>query len=248
MDDSLRSSWFDKLQLSERELSQWEHVYDNLYMPEDESGIFIQQEGFMDKDLKPASQIPREQRPINQHWSWDRILRSCYIKQADVLQGLYFFESDFSTERIAQNFKFYEPMTVHESSLSPCVHAILACRIGDYEKAYEMYLRTARLDLDDYNNDSEDGCHITSMAGTWMSIVEGFAGMRIRNDQLTFHPFCPEQWKSYKFNIQFRKRILEISIDPAKLEVSNHGSEISIQVDDTNHKIPPNSSITIQYS
>lgn len=247
MDEKVRMEWYVKLKLSERELDQWKRVGDNLFLPKDESGIFIQQEGFMDKELQPASQIPREERPINQHWSWDRILRSCYIKQADVLQGLYFFESDFSTEVIAQNFRFYEPMTVHESSLSPCVHAILAAKIGDFEKAYEMYLRTARLDLDDYNNDTEDGCHITSMAGTWMSIVEGFAGMRIKNDQLTFHPFCPDQWKSYKFHIQFRKRILEISVDPAKLEVSNHGSEISIQVDDTNHKIPSNSSITVQY-
>ena len=80
-----------------------------------------------------------------------------YIKQADVLQGIYFFEEEFEIEEIDKHFRFYEPLTVHESSLSPCVHAILACRIGHFDKAYEMYLRTARLDLDDYNNDTEDG-------------------------------------------------------------------------------------------
>src|SRR5690606_28830194 len=90
------------------------------------------------------------------HWSWDRILRSCFIKQADVLQGLYFLESEYDVETIARNFDFYEPMTVHESSLSPCVHAILAAKMGRKDQAYEFYLRTARLDLDDYNNDTED--------------------------------------------------------------------------------------------
>ena len=115
--------------------------------------------------------------PLNQHWSWDRILRSVFIKQADVLQGLYFFESDFDLNTIKENINFYEPFTVHESSLSPCVHSILFSLIKDEGKAYEMYLRTARLDLDDYNNEVKEGLHITSMAGTWLSIVEGFAGV-----------------------------------------------------------------------
>jgi maltose phosphorylase len=94
------------------------------------------------------------------------------------------FEDDFTIDRIKKNFDFYEPMTVHESSLSPCVHVILASKLGYKEKAYEMYLRTSRLDLDDYNNDTEDGCHITSMAGTWMSVVKGFGGMRIKENRI----------------------------------------------------------------
>jgi maltose phosphorylase len=65
---------------------------------------------------------------------------------------------------------------VHESSLSPCVHAILAAKLGDIERAYQFYLRTSRLDIDDYNNDTEDGCHITSMAGTWMRRFRRHAG------------------------------------------------------------------------
>jgi maltose phosphorylase len=72
--------------------------------------------------------LNQAERPINQHWSWDRILRSCFIKQADVLQGIYFFEEDFDMETIRENFDYYEPMTVHESSLSPCVHSILAAK------------------------------------------------------------------------------------------------------------------------
>ena len=59
------------------------------------------------------------------------------------LQGLYVFEDKYDTETIKRNFDFYEPMTVHESSLSACIHSILASRIGNIKKAYELYLRTA---------------------------------------------------------------------------------------------------------
>ena len=84
---------------------------------------------------------------------------------------MFWFEDDFSNGELKRHFDFYEPLTVHESSLSPCIHSILAAKIGYKQKSYEMYLRTARLDLDDYNNDTEDGLHITSMGGTWMAIV-----------------------------------------------------------------------------
>ena len=172
-----------------------------------------------------------DQRPINQKWSWDRILRSCFIKQADVLQGMYFFEEDFSLEELRRNFDFYEPMTVHESSLSPCVHVIHAARLNKKDKAYEMYVRTARLDLDDYNNDTEDGLHITSMAGTWLSVVKGFGGMRVINDKLSFEPFLPEQWQGFSFRTGFRGNSLNISIKGNTIEIKNiSDDEITVLV------------------
>jgi maltose phosphorylase len=191
----------------------WSRIVENMYYPYcPDREVFLQQDGFLDKELLTVEDI-KEHRPINQKWSWDRILRSCFIKQADVLQGLYFFEHEFEEDTIRRNFAFYEPMTVHESSLSPCVHAILASRLQLHEKAYEMYLRTARLDLDDYNNDTEDGLHITSMAGSWLSLVKGFAGMRVKDGHLHFAPYLPSQWSSYSFRIGFRGAILKIEVE-----------------------------------
>ena len=170
--------------------------------------------------MRRADSLKKEERPINQHWSWDRILRSCFIKQADVLQGLYFFEENFDEQTLRENFDFYEPMTVHESSLSPCVHSILAAKLGYEDKAYEMYVRTARLDLDDYNHEAHEGLHITSMAGTWMSIVQGFGGMRVSGDELTFQPILPKQWKSYSFNVLFRNERVEVKVSGSGVEVN----------------------------
>ncbi|MEP6737295.1 MAG: family 65 glycosyl hydrolase domain-containing protein, partial [Chryseolinea sp.] len=214
------------------ESAKWKEISEKMYFPEDtRRGVILQQDGFLDKELLRVNDLKPEQRPINQKWSWDRILRSCFIKQADVLQGIYLFEDDFETETIRKNFDFYEPMTVHESSLSPCVHAILAAKLGYKDIAYEFYLRTARLDLDDYNNDTEEGCHITSMAGTWMSVVKGFGGMRIRKGQLQFNPFIPDKWKSYSFRLEFRGRVIKIKVSGVDVVTTlESGDPIEIMV------------------
>lgn len=214
------------------ERAKWKDIIDKMYYAEDKQrGIFLQQDGFLDKELLTVSDLKPEDKPLNQKWSWDRILRSCFIKQADVLQCMYLFEDDFTNEQIKRNFDFYEPMTVHESSLSPCVHVILASKIGYKDRAYDFYLRTARLDLDDYNNDTEDGCHITSMAGTWMSLVKGFGGMKIVDGKLYFNPYIPEQWKSYSFRIEFRGRVIKVKVSKDKTEtLLESGQSLTIQL------------------
>ncbi|WP_448822284.1 family 65 glycosyl hydrolase domain-containing protein [Capnocytophaga sp.] len=202
-----------KAGITKEETQQWLHIAQNIYLPYSEKyGVYLQQDGFLDKDLKPVTAIPAEERPLNQHWSWDRILRSPYIKQADTLQGFYFFEDHFTKEELQRHYEFYEPFTVHESSLSPCVHSVLASALGKTDEAYTLYLRTARLDLDDYNKEVHEGLHITSMAGTWLSIVEGFAGMRVKNGELHFTPRLPKHWKSLSFKVIFQGEIKEIKL------------------------------------
>lgn len=229
----------DKLELLESETAKWSEIIGKMYYPvDDERGIFLQQDGFLDKEIIQVKDVLPENLPLNQKWSWDRILRSCFIKQADVLQGLYFLSDRYDLETKKRNFDFYEPITVHESSLSPCIHAILACELGYKEKAYEMYLRTSRLDLDNYNNDTEDGCHTTSMAGTWMSVVHGFGGLRVLNDRLVLNPSNPGHWTSYSFKIMFRGSRLKVTVTDAQVTVSNetevpaaltiHGKEYTV--------------------
>ena len=222
----------EKLKISDAELQSWKKVSDNMYFPfSEEYDVYLQQDGFLDKDLVRVPDLDKSQRPINQKWSWDRILRSPYIKQADVLQCFYFFEDHFSKEELKNNFEFYESFTVHESSLSPCVHSIQAALLDKMDMAYTFYLRTSRLDLDDYNKEVEEGCHITSMAGTWMSIVEGFGGMRIKDDKLHFSPKIPKEWNGYSFKINFRNQILKVAINHEETTFSVDGdSDLAIVV------------------
>jgi maltose phosphorylase len=215
--------------LTSSEVKEWQHLISNVYLPTlAGTKVFLQQDGFMDKEQLAAKDIPESQNPINKHWSWDRILRSIFIKQADVLQGLYLFEEHFDEETLKQNFDFYEPKTVHESSLSPCIHAILAAKIGRLEKAYELYLRTSRLDLDDYNHEADEGLHITSMAGTWMSIVEGLAGIRVTSQGIHIKPVIPNQWRSYCFQIMVRNQLVRVEVSRDEYSIQNTGSDAII--------------------
>jgi maltose phosphorylase len=236
-----------KVNLDAAEIAHWKAVADNMYFPySEELGIYLQQDGFLDKELVKVHDLDRSQRPINQKWSWDRILRSPYIKQADTLQGFYFFEDHFTKEELEKHFDFYEPFTVHESSLSPCVHSIQAAVLDKMEMAYTFYLRTSRLDLDDYNKEVEEGCHITSMAGTWMSIVEGFGGMRVKNDTLHFEPKIPKEWQGYSFKINFRNQIVKVVVNQNETSFSLDGTQaIKVIVKGKEIQVEPNTLVKV---
>ena len=229
------------------ETARWRDLITDMHFPEDrERMVFLQQDAFLDKELVPATSIPPAERPVNQHWSWDRILRSCFIKQADVLQGLYLFEDKYDTETIKRNFDFYEPMTLHESSLSACIHSIVASRIGNIGKAYELYLRTARLDLDDYNNEVADGLHITSMAGTWLAIVEGFGGMRIFEGRIRLNPLIPANWKSYSFHARFRGVLFEVRVTNHDVHITNISNKpIELVIYDNEYQVKGNGKLAV---
>ena len=216
----------NKFSINDIEILKLKIIAENMYFPYDKNlDIFLQQDQFLDKNLFGVDSIPKNERPINQHWSWDKILRSPYIKQADVMQGFYFFEDHFSQEQLEKHFDFYEPFTVHESSLSSCIHSIQASKLNRVDKAYEFYLQTSRLDLDDYNNEVEEGLHITSMAGTWSSIVEGFGGMRVLNDKLSFNTKIPKQWDMYSFKIIFRNNIISVKVTRNLTEIELTGDK-----------------------
>ncbi len=229
------------------EPARWKDIIAKMYLPYLESeGVFLQQDGYMDKEQITVDQLDSKQRPLNQKWSWDRILRSCFIKQADVLQGIYLFEDRYDTETISRNFDFYESRTVHESSLSPCVHVVLAAKLKKTEMAYRLYLRTSRLDIDDYNNEVHEGLHITSMAGTYMAIIEGFAGKRVKEGRLVLNPQLPSNWESFAFKILFRGSQLKAEVNNRKVIITNESS-VSVEINIYNHDyaIPGNSSVEI---
>ncbi len=231
-----------------QEIADWREKIVKMYLPEDKQlGVFLQQDGYLDKEQVLVADLKPEDRPLNQNWSWDRILRSPYIKQADVLQGIYFFENDFDKDVVQRNFDFYEERTVHESSLSACIHSIIASKLEKRDKAYQFYLQTARLDLDDYNHEADEGLHITSMAGTWMAVVQGFGGMRVYDNKLVFNPYIPEKWTSFSFKIRFRRHLLAITVNKKSIEISNnHDRDIELIVKEQLVKIPANETVKIE--
>lgn len=236
-----------KVNFIHEELEQWNAIASNIYLPySNDLGIYIQHDGFLNKDLIPATEIPQEQRPINQHWSWDRILRSPYIKQADLLQGFYFFEDHFSFEELKNHFDFYAHYTVHESSLSPCIHCIQSVRLDYLDQAHAYFLQTARLDLNDYNKEVHEGLHVTSMAGTWMSLVEGFAGVKISDGILSISPKIHSKWSSYSFHLNYRDRLIFIAVSHDNTHVELvEGDPVSIVINGKQKSLSKQTTTTV---
>lgn len=110
---------------------------------------------------------------------------------------------------------------------------MVASRVGEKDKAYELYQWTARLDLDDANHDTSEGLHITSMSGAWLAITQGFAGMTTMLGDLRFAPYLPNQLEKYAFKIHYRDRLVKIDVSQSGVEISKlFGENITLCVYD----------------
>lgn len=202
----------EKTGLKEEEISVWRSVSNHMALPMTEDGLIEQHDGFFKLPHIDIHAIPISEFPLYNHWSYDRIYRTDMIKQPDVLMFLYLYSSSFSAEIKRKNYEFYEPRTIHESSLSPAIHSILAAELGRMEEASEFFGFATRLDLDNYNRNTNEGLHTTSIAMAWVNIVYGFAGLRSDGDCLSFAPRLPARWNRLRFSLTWRERVLEVEM------------------------------------
>jgi maltose phosphorylase len=160
------------------------------------------------------------------------------IKQPDVLNLMYFFSQDYSLDEKRANYEFYEARTIHESSLSPSLHAILAAELGKLDEAYTFFAYGARMDLDNYNRNTDQGLHVTSAAGVWASMIFGFGGMRTDGDVLSFQPTLPVQWKSYRFRVCYQGAVIEVWVNSEQVQFQViSGPAVNIQVYGKNYSL-----------
>lgn len=165
------------------------------------------------------------------HWSYDRIYRTDMIKQPDVLMFLYLYNTSFSKKTKRVNYDFYEPRTIHESLLSPAIHSILAAELDKMDEAVRFFGYATRLDLDNYNRNTREGLHITSIAMAWANIVYGFAGLRSDGALLHFAPCLPQRWKQLSFSVMYRGRIIAICMGTEKTSFRlTKGEPLTVQI------------------
>lgn len=206
---------------SEQESADWKQKADKMYIPYEESRkLYEQHEGYFKLPHIDVDAIPIEEFPLYNHWTYDRIYRNDMIKQPDVLMFMLLFNSQFTEDELKNNYEFYEPRCIHESSLSPSVHSILATQLGKSDEAFDFFKFATRMDLDNYNRNSGEGLHTTSIAAAWMNIVYGFGGLRADGDLLTLAPSIPKQWDGYQFHIVYNDEI--ICVDVKKEYVNIH--------------------------
>ncbi|WP_042357592.1 glycoside hydrolase family 65 protein [Bacillus rubiinfantis] len=197
--------------LEHDEINAWEKAAQLMYLPYDPvRKINPQDDTFLQKAIWDLEATPKEEFPLLLHYHPLIIYRYQVCKQADTVLAHFLLEDEQSLETIQNSYNYYEKITTHDSSLSSCIFSIMASKLGYSDKAYQYFIETARLDLDNTHGNTKDGLHMANMGGTWMSIVFGFAGLRIKEEGISFAPTLPDNWEKYQFTIQYRGRRIQL--------------------------------------
>ncbi len=210
-----------RLAFDPAETGRWGEIAGKLILPYDpERQVFLENDFFLSLDPLSREELDRERDiPIERKWTIEKYQKYQIIKQPDVLLAFFFFRDRFTLEQKKNHYRFYEQRCTHGSSLSPAVHSILACEVGRFNQAFEYYLWSSRLDLDNLNNNTQEGLHISSMAGAWMNIVCGFGGFAYSGESLEFAPILPERWRCYSFKLVYRGRTIEAAVDRERVSL-----------------------------
>lgn len=221
-----------KLGLEDTEIKEWKNISKKMYIPYDKkTKLYEQHEGFFSLPHIDVDKIPVTDFPLYSHWSYDRIYRNDMVKQPDVLMFMLLFNSSFSLEELEANYDYYEPRCIHESSLSPSVHSILAAQLKKHDEAYKFFEFATRMDIDNYNRNTREGLHTTSIAAAWMNIIYGFGGLRSDGDMLTLEPCIPKQWKKYSFKITYKGAVIDVCVTSKSVTISStNENEVVIKV------------------
>lgn len=202
-----------KTNFTNEEVLVFKDNIEKMYIPyDDNTKIFEQHLGFHDLPHIPVDSIPVTDFPLYSSWSYDRIYRNDLIKQPDVLMFMFLYNQEFTFEQKKANYDYYEPKTIHESSLSPSIHSILAAELGYEDQALNFFQFASRLDLDDYNRNTNEGLHLTSIVAAWVNIVYGFGGLRSDGEYLMLNPKLPKTWKSYTFKINYFDTNIQVNV------------------------------------
>ncbi len=221
-----------EIDLREEEIAAWRRAAEAMFVPYDEElGINPQDSEFLEKEPWDFENTPPERYPLLLHYHPLVIYRHQVIKQADVVLAMFLLGNEFTLEQKRRNFALYDPITTSDSSLSPPVHSIIACEVGEHERAMEQFRLALFVDLADVGRNVDHGVHIASTGGTWMALVYGFAGMRDFDGHISFNPALPEEWTRLAFGLQVRGRALHVDLTHERLALRlRHGADLSVGV------------------
>jgi alpha,alpha-trehalose phosphorylase len=200
--------------VSKDELATFKKAYENMYLPFDEDlKLTPQDDSFLDKEVWDFENTPKERYPLLLHYHPMKIYKHQVCKQADVCLADFLVGDDVPLEVKENNFNYYMKVTTHDSSLSYNTYGIMACEIDYLDEAYDLYTKNVRLDIDNSHNNSNHGIHTAAMGGSWLGLVFGFGGMRLKDGELYFNPKFTKALGSYSFVIQYQGKVIKVSVN-----------------------------------
>lgn len=206
-----------KIELREDEVAVFQKAAEAMYLPyDDELKINPQDDSFLQKKKLDINNIPPDKFPLLLHYHPLYLYRHQICKQPDTLMAHFILEDAQSEETMLNSFNYYEKITTHCSSLSLCIFSIMAARLGMEAKAFAYFKNAAKLDWADLNRNTEDGIHVANMGGTYMAIVYGFAGFRLKERGISFAPVLPGEWMAYQFTVTFEDSRITVNVTQDK--------------------------------
>jgi alpha,alpha-trehalose phosphorylase len=196
------------------EMASWRDAADAMVIPYDEDlGVHPQSEGFTDHALWDFATTGPEMYPLLLHVPYFDLYRKQVVKQPDLVLAMQLRGEAFTREQKERNFRYYEAITVRDSSLSAATQSVVAAELGHLELAYDYLAEAALMDLEDRNHNTRDGLHMASLAGAWIALVDGLGGMRAREGKLWFTPRLPSDLGRLRFRVRYQGSGIEVDTD-----------------------------------
>jgi alpha,alpha-trehalose phosphorylase len=228
----------EKLGVCEADFEKMHLAAQQMFMPYDSNlGIDMQDDGFLNKAKWDFKNTPESDYPLLLHYHPLTIYRYQVLKQPDTVLAHFLLEDYTDFETMKRSFDYYEAITTHDSSLSPCIYGIMASRLGYKEKAYAYFGDSLKLDLENTHGNTKDGLHMANMAGTALSLIYGFAGLRVSERGIVLRPWLPEAWTSLAFKIEYRGRIISVAISESIILELKGGQPIELEVNGQAYKL-----------
>ena len=228
-----------ELGVDSEEAAAWRDAAAAMYIPYDEAlGVHPQAAGFTGHQVWDFAGTPADHYPLLLHYPYFDLYRKQVVKQADLVLAMNYASDAFTAEQKARNFDYYEALTVRDSSLSAGTQAVMAAEVGELDLAFDYLGEAALMDLDDLEHNTRDGVHIASLAGTYVALLAGFAGLRYEADRVRFAPRLPDGMARLALTIVLQGRRLRVEIkhkqaryllvDGDPLELSHHGGSVKL--------------------
>lgn len=232
-----------RVHLTPSEMRHWQKQFSKLHIPRDKKrGLVEQFEGYfrLSKTWKSHGSAYGGPGADYHHTQ--------AIKQADTLLALAILPDWFDEKTKRRCFEYYDPLTVHGSSLSPCIHAMLGAQLGLGKKAYENFRWAVNLDLDDHMGNTRMGIHAAACGGVWLAAVKGFAGLQTRREGLELRPRLPRKWRSFAFQACWQGNAVRIEITPQEVRLkaaAGNRSPVPVRVGPRSCQVAPGAQVRL---
>jgi len=240
-----------KIGLKPNEYKQWADISEKLYIPVSPRSKVIEEfEGYFRKRDVAIRTFDKDFMPeFPPNLPLSKVGQTQLVKQLDACMLLYLLSEEFDSEILKSTHAYYEKRTVHKSSLSPSINAIINLRTGNAMRAYQYFLCGLGADLKMNQSNVLDGIHAASLGGSWQAVVNGFGGMRVKDGYLSFKPRLPEYWRDLEFFLNFRGKQLNVRITHKDIRISvkalKNKRPLKVEVSGDLYTIIPGKSIVV---